>query len=104
MILIEILYTISATVAIGACIPQVWQLWRSKSSDELSLQSWMTWTFTQMVTLLYVISIGNALMGVVNFIWVSFYACMTIMIIRYRKSPAGEVVPTPTVIASQLTK
>lgn len=103
MILIEVLYTIAAMVAISACVPQVVQLWRSKRSDDFSLQSWMTWTFTQVVTLTYVISIGNVLMGVVNFIWVSFYACMTILIVRYRRR-SEVVVPAQSVIASQLGK
>ncbi|MEO7904517.1 MAG: hypothetical protein ABIR91_01840 [Candidatus Saccharimonadales bacterium] len=90
MILIEILYTTAAVVAISACIPQVLQLWRLKRSDELNLQSWTTWTFTQMVTLVYVISIGNVLMSVVNLVWVSFYVCMTVMIIRYRRQAGGR--------------
>ena len=103
MIIIQILYTIAAMIAIGACIPQVVQLWRSKRSDDFSLQTWMTWTFTQMVTLVYVLSIGNVLMGIVNGIWVTFYACMTIMIVRFRRDSTEKVQPT-SVIASQLSK
>lgn len=100
MFYIEILYTISATIAICACVPQVLQLFRSKHSDEFSIQTWLTWTLTQMMTFVYVASIGNLLLMVVNGIWVSFYACMTIMILRYRVKPVG--VHGKSVIALQI--
>lgn len=81
---IEVLYLVAAVIAIGACVPQLQQLIRAKASDELNFSSWLIWTMTQSVTLTYVISIGNLLMTIVNLVWVSFYATMAFLIIRYR--------------------
>lgn len=87
MTTIELLYTLAAVISLSACIPQLKQLVLSKRSDEFSLQAWSLWTVTQLMTLLYVISIGNVLMTFVNIAWVSFYGFMTYLIIRYRKTP-----------------
>lgn len=91
------LYLLAATAAIGACVPQLKQLVKAKASDEFSLGTWMTWAMTQTVTLIYVISIGNMLMAMVNVVWVSFYTAMALLIIRYRyKGRVGE--PSATAI------
>lgn len=84
--IIEILYLIAATIAVGACIPQLRQLVIAKASDELSLPTWITWTLTQCFTLMYVISIKNIPMTIVNVIWVSFYASMVGLIVYYRRA------------------
>ncbi len=82
--LIEVLYLTAATIAIGACVPQLRQLIKAKASDELNLSTWVLWAMTQTITLVYVISIGNTLMTVVNTVWVSFYVAMAALIIKYR--------------------
>lgn len=103
MLTIKIIYIMAATLAISACVPQLRQLIRTKSSAELSLVTWSIWTFTQLATLLYVFSIGDIVMVVVNIMWVSFYAAMTALILRYRRRTLLATTPVqPTVIAAQL--
>lgn len=85
MILLEIIYTLTALVALGACLPQIKQLLTAKRSDEFSLHTWSIWTVTQLATLIYVIGLGEALMMYVNLAWVSFYAFMVVLIVRYRR-------------------
>lgn len=93
MHLIEIIYVTAAILALSAGIPQLRQLLIAKASDELSLPTWCIWFITQLVTLAYVVSIGNVLMTVVNFAWVSFYAAMVSLIIHFRRRiPASESV------------
>ena len=96
MLYIEIMYILAATVALGACIPQLKQLLKAKHSDEFSIQTWVTWTCTQIVTLMYVLTIGDVIMACVNAIWLTFYACMTLLIIRYRRT-SSQVLPTEAV-------
>lgn len=86
MYTIEIIYIVAALIAVGAGFPQLKQLLYTKASDEFSLSTWVVWSFTQMVTLLYVTSIGNVLMIAVNIIWVAFYALMAILIVYYRQN------------------
>ena len=103
MLTIKIIYIMAATLAISACVPQLRQLIRSKNSSGLSVVTWSIWTFTQMVTLLYVLSIGDVLMAIVSIMWVSFYATMTVLILRYRRRTILAAVQIePTVIAAQL--
>ena len=85
MLYIEIIYILTALIALSACVPQVKQLLKSKRSDEFSLQTWLTWTCTQLATFAYVVMIGDVLMACVNVVWVSFYAYMTFLIVRYRR-------------------
>lgn len=93
MHVIEVIYIAAAIVALSAGAPQLRQLLITKASDELSLPTWCIWFVTQFVTLLYVSSIGNTLMVVVNIAWVSFYGAMVTLILHYRRRPrAAEVV------------
>lgn len=85
MHIIESIYIVGAVIAICACIPQLAQLVRTKASDEFSLSTWMTWAMAQGATLMYVTSLGNVLMAVVNLIWLGFYATMSILIFYYRR-------------------
>ncbi len=85
---------IAATIAVGACVPQLKQLVKTKASDEFSLSTWMIWAIAQTVTLMYVISLGNMLMAMVNIVWVSFYTAMSVLIIRYRYKGRAEQIAT----------
>lgn len=97
MSLIEFLYSLSASIALIACIPQLRQLIATKRSEEFSLQTWVLWTATQSVTLVYTISIHNVLMITVNILWVSFYALMTYLIFHYGylMNVSAEPAPVP---------
>lgn len=96
MYIIETIYTLAAIIALAACFPQIRQIILTKRSEEFSAQTWLIWTFTQCMTLMYVIAIGNILMTVVNIAWVSFYAMMTYLIFRYRLAPPAEEMLTET--------
>jgi hypothetical protein len=85
MTIFEIHYIIAAAIALTVCIPQIRQLLATKRSDEFSLRTWATWTVTQTVTLSYVASIGDVLLVCVSIAWVSFYAIMSLLILRYRR-------------------
>ena len=88
MQIISFLYIATALIAISACIPQIIQLVKIRRSDEFQLSTWAIWLLTQVVTLVYVMSIDNLLMAVVNAGWVSFYGLMVYLIIHYRLRPA----------------
>lgn len=105
MQLFGILYIIAAIVAIGACVPQVTRLLRTKQSDGFYFRTWVIWAMTQMVTLLYVVSIGDWLMTAVNVVWVSFYVVMSVLILRYRfirPVTDGASTPAPTLVAAHV--
>jgi len=82
--IIEIVYTLTALLSIAVCVPQLRSLIRAKASDELNLSTWFVWTMAQVMTMVYVISIGSYLMAVVCLMWVSFYSAMVFLIVRYR--------------------
>lgn len=86
MNLIETLYITGAIVAIIATYPQLRQLIKMRASDEFSIATWATWLCTQMVSLVYVVSLGNRLMILVNIAWVTFYFVMTVLILYYHPS------------------
>lgn len=95
MHIIEVTYIAAAIVALSAGVPQLRQLFIAKASDELSLPTWCIWFMTQLVTLMYVVSISNTLMIIVNLAWVSFYAAMVGLIVHYRRRP---IAPEPILI------
>lgn len=86
MILIQIMYSVAAVVAIGAGIPQLRQLITTKNSDEFSIATWSTWLITQSVTATYFTTLGSTLAAVVSGAWVVFYL-MILTLIMYYRSP-----------------
>lgn len=84
MHIIETLYITGALVAICAAYPQLRQLIKTKRSDEFSVATWATWLVTQTMTLVYVASLGNKLMIMVNIVWIGFYFAMTVLIVYYQ--------------------
>lgn len=90
MTVIELLYMLAAALALTACIPQLRQLMATKQSDEFSLQTWIVWTCAQMMALIYMISIGNVPLVLVNIAWTGFYAYMTYLIYRYRRTTVSS--------------
>lgn len=81
---IEIAYIISSLVALGAGIPQIHQLLIEKRSDEFSLSSWGMWAGTQVVSLMYAVSINNPILIAMNVMWVAFYLFMLVLVLKYR--------------------
>lgn len=84
---IEIIYLCASSVAIFAMVPQIQKLVTVKRSDALSLSTWSTWAVCQVVSLLYSVSIGAIPLFIANIVWVSFYAIMVALIIKYRTKP-----------------
>lgn len=78
------MYITGALIALCAGASQLRQLLVSKASDEFSLSTWFVWLGTQCTALLYTVSIGNILMVAVNCAWITFYAVMVMLIVRYR--------------------
>lgn len=66
MHIFEILYSLSTTVALLACLPQARQLIVTKCSDELSLTTWTMWLGTQCFSLGYALSIGQTVLVAAN--------------------------------------
>ena len=95
MVTIELAYLMASTVAIIAMAPQVKQLLITKQSDEFSLFSWMAWTFSQFIALLYGVSHGALPYIIVNSIWLLYYLVMVVMIIRYRKTDSAQFITEP---------
>lgn len=83
--IIEILYLISASIAVLAMVPQIKQLVLTRQSDELSLSTWTTWGCCQVVSLLYALSLHATAYIIVNVAWITFYGVMVTLIIKYRK-------------------
>lgn len=81
---IEIIYLISASIAVLAMVPQIKRLLLTRQSDELSLATWATWGGCQLISLLYAISLNAQAYIIVNVAWIAFYAMMVFLIIKYR--------------------
>lgn len=99
MHIIETLYILGAVVAIVAAYPQLRQLLKLRASDEFNVATWATWLVTQCITFVYVASLGNKLMMLVNIGWIAFYFTMTVLIIYYhpiRRKRTDEAVELET--------
>lgn len=96
MHIIEIIYIVSIFLAITAFVPQLVQLVKTKDAAGFETKSWLTWLATQLVTLVYVISIEAYLMAVVNVLWSGFYAAMVVLILHYQRNPGvKDLIPAP---------
>lgn len=83
MLILQTLLILSALVALGAGIPQMIKLIKTKNSDEFNLGTWTMWIATQSVSTAYAISIGDALLMSINAAWVLFYLTMSALIVKY---------------------
>lgn len=100
---IQVLFIMSSLTAVSAGIPQMVKLVKTKTSDGFNLATWMMWIGTQSVSALYSFSIGDPLLMTINFCWISFYAIMTTLIIRYSpKRQAAEAHTTATAVTASL--
>ena len=83
MLALQIIVTISALIALGAGVPQMIKLIKTKNSDEFNVGTWGMWVATQSVSTIYAISIGDSLLIAINAAWVFFYLIMAGLIIKY---------------------
>lgn len=95
MLILSILLTISALVALAAGIPQMVKLIKTKNSDEFNLSTWTMWVATQSVSTAYAISIGDYLLMTINAAWVLFYLVMASLIIKYSPRRIGKAAVVP---------
>lgn len=96
MLALQILLTLSALVALGAGIPQMIKLVKTKNSDEFNLSTWSMWVGTQTVSTAYAISIGDVLLMSINMGWVLFYLTMVALIVKYsprRVRQSAQLIP-----------
>lgn len=99
--MIEILYSLAGSVALVASGSQVHQLIRSGRSDELSIATWSLWCGTQLVSLVYMISIHQPLLIVFNALWATLYALMVGLILYYRRYPRQLAQLEPIVVPEE---
>src|SRR5882724_13490809 len=85
---IEITYLVLSVASVIAMVSQVKRLLITKQSDELSLTTWFMWATYQTSALVYSISLHAIPWLATNIAWLSFYAIMLTLIIKYRKKPA----------------
>lgn len=91
MLSIQTLYLIMSAAAVVAMAPQIKQLLITKQSDELNLGTWVIWALNQCTALIYSITIHSVPFLLANIAWVSFYAVMLTLIIKYRRNVALEI-------------
>ncbi len=97
---LAIAYSIACFVQLAAGLPQLIEIIRKKSSDEMNLVTWGGWLGSQFICLLYIISHKNPVLIAVSSSWVLYYSMMLSAIIYYRRNPGGVI--TKTVRRSQL--
>lgn len=110
MTALQIIYTISCFVALSAGAFQLTKLLKKKNSDEFNLGTWLMWTGTQSVSTIYATSLHDTLLVIMSSAWVTFYALMSMLIIRYSTSRATlfksippSQAPTPPASEQPLT-
>ena len=93
--MIEIVFLIVQFATLVASFPQVVRLIKMKQSDELSIITWSIWLISQSVSLLYVVSINNAPLIIVNVSWVIYYLSMLVLILKYRANNKKNMAKKP---------
>lgn len=79
-----IAYMVASTSQIVAGIPQISKVVRAKSSRELSLTSYGSWSVTQFVCLAYTINTGDFVLMSMSALWTVYYLVMMSFITYYR--------------------
>ena len=99
---IEILYLLGSFASVLAMAPQIKQLLTTKQSDELNIFTWSVWGGTQVIALAYSITLHATPYVIANLAWVTFYAVMLTLIIKYRTkhSTITEELAEPSIISS----
>ncbi len=94
MLALQVMYTLSAIVALAAGLPQMYKLIKTKNSDEFSLNTWVVWACTQMVSAIYLATLGDVLVVAICATWIAFYLAMVVLIVKY--TPPKQVPVTVT--------
>lgn len=95
MKIISLMYMLSGFASICAGMPQLIKLVRIRRASDFHLPTWCMWLGCQIVTLVYAALIHATLIVVVSALWISFYAAMVGLIIRYGQVDAVEPAEIP---------
>lgn len=95
MKIIALIYMLSGFVSVCAGMPQLVKLVRTRRASDFHLPTWSMWLCCQTITLVYAAMIHATLIVVVSVLWISFYAAMIGLIIRYGQVDAVESAETP---------
>jgi hypothetical protein len=95
MKIIALMYMLSGFVSICAGMPQLIKLVRTRRASDFHLPTWSMWLCCQIVTLVYAAMIHAGLIVAISVLWISFYAAMVILIIRYGQVDAVEPAIVP---------
>ncbi|HPF30936.1 MAG TPA: PQ-loop domain-containing transporter [Candidatus Saccharibacteria bacterium] len=92
--MIEIIFLIIQSATFFASMPQVIRLIKMKQSEEFCIFTWSIWFVSQFASMIYVVSIKNFSLILVNVAWVLFYAVMIVLIIKYRNKSRSTMSET----------
>lgn len=90
MHVIGLIYMLSGFVGVCAGLPQLIKLVRTRRASDFHLPTWFMWLGCQIITLVYAAMIHAMLIVAVSVLWVSFYAAIIGLIIRYGQVDAVE--------------
>lgn len=82
---IEIFYLSASALSVVAMGPQIRQMLVSKNTEGLSLITWSVWMSTQLIAMIYSLSIGAWPFFLVSMAWCLFYAVMVTLIVKFRR-------------------
>lgn len=90
MKIIAVIYILSGFGSIIAGTPQLIKLIRTRRASDFHLPTWCMWLCCQIITLVYAAMIHAGLIVAISVLWISFYAAMVGLIIRYGQVDAVE--------------
>ena len=84
MELLALAYSIACFTQLAAGLPQLFEIIREKSSHEMNLFTWGGWLGSQVVCLIYILSLGNLVLAAVSTAWTVYYIAMVLIILYFR--------------------
>lgn len=85
MNILAIIFAIASSAQIVAGLPQIREIIRKRSSEELSLVTWIAWLVMQSLCFTYVASVGDPVLMSMSGLWILYYAAMVGVISYYRR-------------------
>jgi hypothetical protein len=90
MKIIALIYMLSGFISVCAGMPQLVKLVRTRRASDFHLPTWCMWLGCQIITLCYAVMIHAGLIVAVSVLWISFYAAVVGLIVRYGQVDAAE--------------
>ena len=63
-----------------------------RNADEFNLLTWVAWLLSQVTALFYSLALHSLAYLVVNVLWITFYATMIALIMKFRKGATTKLV------------